>query len=235
MIVTAFILPQRQPVKKSVEHYFQMFEYLAKTNLPISLFLDKSITKEVPYKNVKVHKIEIRDLRYYKYIEAKDQIPLSFHMEPLNNLDYHIIINSKTELVRLATEMYGGDRFTWVDFGISHFIGSDQNVWSKLNMLKFLKPGLTLPGWYEHPTRYSNDLNWRFLGSIFSGSRRDIIEFDNVQKRAYEDLFPIIDLEVKMWAHAEAEYGWNPNWYKGNFGDTIFNFDHLVDYSNAFI
>lgn len=74
-----------------------MFHELHLTSLPLYLLKDD------------IRKISDR----FSYTENRDLV--------YKNIDYGIVINSKFEFLRLASELVGEDNFLWIDAGISRF------------------------------------------------------------------------------------------------------------------
>jgi hypothetical protein len=233
MIVTAFILNKDKTVKKSVEHYLNMFHHVASLGLPTILFLDRSLSGFVNYKNVRVVYTDIRDLEYFKFLNEQTSPPIFNAPRESELLDYFTVINSKTEFMMRAMDICSEERFSWIDFGVAHMLNNPAVTLQQLWKASYLRDGLVIPGGHPVPVPYQKDLIWRFLGTFFSGTRKDIEEFHKYQVQAYRSLYPIVDLEVKVWCHAEAELGFKPVWYESFFGPSLLNFDALLDYSKV--
>ena len=234
MLVTAFLLDRNKTVKKSIEHYVSMFDHLAKTGIPIILFLDASLKGTVNYRNVKVVYLSLEDLAYYKFLQKQNVPPIFNAPRESELMDYFIIINSKTEFIMRAMDVCPDTRFSWIDFGVSHIMENPKIALSNLWKDKYLQKGVVIAGGHSEPVRYQRELIWRFFGGFFSGTREDIKYFHDYQTQAYEKIYPIMDLEVKLWSYAETELGFNPKWYRSSFGDGFLDFDSLLDYSGAF-
>lgn len=228
MFVSALLLERDGKIKKSVDHYLARFETLARTGLPLIIFLDRRLEGRVKYPNVLVEYTTIEDLSYYRFL-SKQTIPFQYQSAHDSTLtDYFTVINSKTEFMMRAMDICESERFSWVDFGITHILTGQEDVLNRLRSVNQLSPGLIVPGSHPDPIDYQKELVWRFLGGFFTGLKEDLVDFHKHQVRAYEALFPMLDLEVKYWSYAEVHQGFRPKWYPANFGRYIFNFDRYL-------
>jgi hypothetical protein len=226
MFVSAFICYEDGSSKKTVDEYLAEFDSLAATEIPIILFLDKSLEGRVNYPNVRVVYLTIQDLWTYQFVRSQVKRPERRISDPPE--DYYLITNAKTEFMVRAMKLVPDERLSWIDFGIMHILKHHPQTLAQLNKLHHLGCGLVIPGWEESPTSDIETLYWRFLGGFFTGHLHDLISFYNFHRQAFQSLYPRLHLEVMLWAWAETHLGFSPRWYKADFRDKFFDFDHLL-------
>jgi hypothetical protein len=223
------------PETKTIDRYFELFDMVAKTGVPIHVFVQKHLFARLvalSYPNVTVEVLEFEELDTYKTVAAIPDVQMpSERNQQKDTRAYLTFINAKFELVGRAMKQYpNATHFAWLDFGIAHVFRRPTETLSYLNDLrsKTLNAAcLYIPGCWESGVGIhyvDRCVNWRFCGGFFLGDR------DSVQRGCdlYEMEFGRIITEsktlvweVNIWAIFEARYGWRPTWYKANHDDSI--------------
>lgn len=146
-----------------------------------------------------------------------------------NTLDYHIINSAKIEFLERASLIYPNiNRFSWVDFGISHFMQDPSLTCKKLAKLNELPNGIVAPGAHKLPSGSLDYPDWHFCGSFLSGDRQSIQTMSQLFRKAIFKLLPVATWEINVWSYMESQMGWCPIVYPGNHNDSIFNFEGLL-------
>jgi len=213
-------------------NYFPYFEKLAKTNIPIVLFMDKNYIEYghyliKTYSNVKILKyITKDDLQINKYIQNK-QLPLNRNLNK-DTADYLALMNNKIFFVKEAMDanLFTTDTFAWIDFRIFH-IFSDNNIEinKKLNDLSFQLYSTEniisyFPGNLEHKKYIVDFVNWRFLGGFFIMNKNAIIKLIKETTNLLI-ILPILTWEVNIWAILEHNNLFDFGWYYADHNKSI--------------
>ena len=227
--------------RKTKENRIARFEELASTGIQISLFccnkynelLKETLNK---YNNVKL--LEVIDLNntiisklcqeYEIKNNIKLQLPSTRH--PIkDSREYMILMNSKIEFVKKAIDIniWNSNIFFWIDFSISYLFNNKNQCFNKLLQLSTFEfnNNIYIPGcWQQINNDFINNINWRFAGSFFFGSKEKLISFYNLSI----NLFPIflkiynkLIWEINYWYWLEIYYQFKPNWYLVNHDDSL--------------
>ena len=233
--VTALIhFPNEDRSKdKSMHRYFQLFNTLASTGIPIHAFLSPEFSNTClqNHPNVKYEFIELKDMTTYHIINSLTTPP---RLLPRIRTEYHdtksflTCINSKVEFVELAINKYpDATHFAWIDFGICHVFRDIDNTLMYIKMLsqsKLRTPCIAVPGCWslqaEQKWRHDEQINWRFCGGFLIGDRSSLIDFSTRHREALTKQACTLTWEVNVWAYLES-LGWNSGWYKADHNDSI--------------
>ena len=233
--VTAFLdLAEDRSKDKSVERCFILFQTLLTSGIKIHLFLSESFRglyeTHLQAPNLTVEFIELTDLDTYKELEG-----IEFSL-PENRTDYHdtknfmILMNSKVEFIRRASEKYDSTHFAWIDFSICHVF---KDVPATLLYLKMLGSTdlkdsmLVFPGCWQKGEYIENAFAcvvWRFCGGFFIGDRASLLDMNRVYRQHFAETVRLqqkLSWEVNIWAYMEMSCGWSPSWYFAGHDDTI--------------
>lgn len=248
--VSAFLdLREDRSKDKSFERCFALFDILARSGIPLHLFLSRSFETLWTSRggasagpNVNVEWIELEDLATYKEVmvaEADAGTTLALPRQRTAHHDtrnFMILMNSKAELVaRAATsERWAGvPQFAWIDFSIAHVFQTDLEA--TLDYLRLLAhtrlrgPVIAFPGCWYRGAHYDNlfgGINWRFCGGFFIGDVRSVLDFAAL----YRDAWPralaekrCLTWEVNFWHWLEcADHPtFKPTWFHADHNNTI--------------
>ena len=214
LVVTSFF----EFDSSKTEFYFNHFIRQIEENLKTILFLDKNLEhkKEIleKYTNLEIVFINWNDLPINKFIQENEfntiTIPGS---NSKDNIKFHILMNSKIYLVKLASTYVKADLYTWVDFGIFK-ITNESWYWSfERNLSKLSKSDkIIIPGGFEASKFLPECISmtrvfWRFLGGIFVCPKELIDVFNEENDKI---IYPMLKerkltWEVNIWCNIE----WN--------------------------
>jgi tetratricopeptide (TPR) repeat protein len=196
--------------------YFSEFNRLVETNFPIVLFLDKKLENKAnelkKNNNLKIVLLDWNDLYINKLLQ--DQVKnlktpeiLGNTIDNTNNL---ILLNSKTFFVKLALDLIENvDTLVWIDFDglkqtndIEHF----KRNFSKLKKYeKVFIPGGSMEKTLLDSNKIMENINSRFLGSVFICPKDLVNKFNDEYKKEMEMLFKEnkITWDVNIWSNIE--------------------------------
>lgn len=232
--VTAFYLVKdyNNP-GKSVEKYFEHFDILAKTGIPIAIYINPQFEERVKkYGNVKVLELlDVKDTWTYQQVDVNN-IGIAANRNPLkDSMEYMITINSKIECVHktIQANPFNTEQFAWIDFGIFHVIKDIDKSYLMLQNIannNFVQEGVIIPGCWQLSQKYDyvNQINWTFCGGFFLGHKDQLINM----WQQYQKFFPqflkqynTMVWEVNIWSAMVHENNWRPLWYKADHNDSI--------------
>src|SRR6266480_4157224 len=149
------------------------------------------LNAQVPHDDAILMSMEMKltDCWLYQFLEWRgSDFTHSVSDNPKKNSPaYHITQSQKCEfLVEAARSHPVADVFVWIDFGIFHLKGMNDQV-----LIDFLRrakneQSIALPGCWSKNYVY-NDAHpcWRFCGGVWIVPRRYVIEFDLAVKTEY--------------------------------------------------
>src|SRR5438445_4572799 len=127
--VTAFYLIKEYKVpNKSLDGYFNHFILLAKTGIPIVVYIDPCLKDDLSklisiYNNVKlIDTIHIQNTWTYQTAnQSHIQLPINRNLLK-DSFDYMVMQNAKLEFCSYAIQknQFNTPFFAWIDFGIFH-------------------------------------------------------------------------------------------------------------------
>jgi hypothetical protein len=208
--VTAF-----HPIRSGTEDYFNRFEGIAKTGIPILLFLDKAC--EPPsYPNVKVIPVTL-DL---SWIPEDAELPIHRN-HTKDTREYLGVILQKLKYLNDALQYCDTPYLAWIDFGLSHVIKNPSVTFQKLVELqsfsyplsRILNPGC----WNPVDSLMKDSICWRFCGGFLLGPRTLIQHAYIRQTELVKEHLPTLVWEVNYWACMEEFF----TWYSADHNDSI--------------
>lgn len=213
-----------------VNQYFPYFEKLAKSGIPLVLFMD-SMYKEFgeyiiqTYSNVKILKYITKDDLYVNQYIKNKQLPTDRNQKK-DTYDYLSLMNNKIYFVEEAMKynLYLTDTFAWIDFRIFHIFSDDQRIYNKLNELSTniyqnnvsYFPGNLSP----NENIIINSVNWRFLGGFFIVSKNNIIKLIDKTSKLLNNL-DILTWEVNVWSILEYNKLYDFEWYFADHNNSL--------------
>ena len=194
MFVTAFFKPAKP--HRSEEVYFQHFETLAKTGIPILLFLDPVYCDRMFSSNVQV----IPTTLDTSWIPTSPRMP--FHHNPnKDSSTYFCIQLSKLRFLSEATRYTNAEFLAWIDFGIFHMF-QQPNVCSELlrriAVSEFPRDKILSPGCGEVSFTWEYPI-WMFCGSFLIGHRSLFGPAYQRQTELVLSSLPNLTWEVNYW------------------------------------
>ena len=129
--VTAFININNSTIENIQKNYFYYFEKLAKTGIPIVLFLDTNYKEygeniSTLYKNVKIIRYLCKEELHITKIKLPNKLPTIRNIEK-DNENYLKLMNNKIYFVEEAMNinLFSTEIFSWIDFRIFHIFNDD--------------------------------------------------------------------------------------------------------------
>lgn len=208
--------------------YFRFFTKIAKTNIPIILFLDKN---EIKYANLlnnyfpNVHIIHI-DSSFLLFNLDK---PLPKNRNLIKDTKEYIqFMNNKIIFMDRARELnvYNTNHFAWLDFRLFHIFKNEIITSSKLIDIatRELTKKSYFAGGLTTIESKLDEINWRFLGGFFILDSESIIKLKEETIKLIESI-PIFTWEVNNWAIIEKNNNFDFGWFQADHNDSIlFNF-----------
>ena len=225
--VTAFINISNTINKQA---YFNDFEKLAKTCIPITLFMD-SLEKEYgtqlinTYSNVKIIRYLTKDELYINKLSLPLKLPEYRNIEK-DTEDYLKLMNNKIFFVEEASKVniFNTEVFAWIDFRIFHIITDNELITKKLqdiSVKKYNSNIVEFAGNLQNKNIVLDKINWRFLGGYFLIGR-DKIDILIEKTKNILLILSTLTWEVNIWAILEYINIFEFGWYLGNHNNFIF-------------
>lgn len=221
--VSAFLLSDS--VNRTFKEYFVHFENLAKSGVPILLFLDEKLrngpeeTLLQRYSNVTIAEYISIDK---DWVTCEPILPGSRN-NMKDTLNYFAIQLMKLKLVARACSYSPASHFAWIDFGIFHMIRDNAAAYRTLDLLsqtttkttKIIAPGCV--NFIQNDLW--NQICWGFCGSFFLGSRELFAPAYEKQMELVRTNFPKVTWEINYWWMMREFF----EIYSSNHDDNIIN------------
>jgi hypothetical protein len=194
---------------------------------------ERLLNARVPHGDATLMALEMKltDCWLYQWLNWRgEEFTHSVSDNPKKNTPaYHIVQAQKTEFVLEAARTYRQDIevYVWVDFGIFHLTGMNDEV-----LVDFLRrakneKSITIPGCWDKNYTYDDDHPcWRFCGGVMIVPRRYVLEFDLAMKAEYLRWIKAtnrLSWEVNTLARLEKERPDLPIWwFKADHNVTMF-------------
>ena len=176
--------------------------------------------------------MKVEDTWLYKFIQDTTPKPrVSEDGHPAkNSLEYMCAIHQKTSwLAQAADERPDADWLVWVDYGIFHMPGiNNQMIYEVFEKLKHLPDNkIYAPGRMDKAPVESAYPCWRFLASLLAVPRKLVDQFDfacRTTARHHIIQTQNVEWEVNTIARIEANnrYKLPFHWYRADFDGSIF-------------
>jgi hypothetical protein len=208
--------------------YFRYFTKIAKTNIPIILFLDK---KEIKYANLLINYYPNVHIIYidndYLLFNSDKPLPKNRNFSK-DTKEYIQFMNNKIIFMDHARKLniYNTNHFVWLDFRLFHIFKNEIMTSSKLIDIatRELTKKSYFSGGYKTIKSKLDEINWRFLGGFFILDSESIIKLKEETIKLIESI-PIFTWEVNIWAIIEYNTNFDFGWFQADHNDTIlFNF-----------
>lgn len=216
--VTAFLHGSNP--KRGYADYKAYFDVLARTGIPILLFLDHRSTWSFPG-NVHVERVRFEDTWTAKYIPDTGVLP--DHRGSTDTLEYMRIQNTKPEWLWRASHLnpFRTDWFAWIDFGIVHVFRNPEATLERIRTLvPPAHPCIRIAGIWSLISRQTSAVNWRFAGGFLLAHRSRVEDFFTTSCECISETLPAVTWEVNIWAIMESN-GFAFEWFHSDHNDTI--------------
>lgn len=213
MFITAFLRPKTE--YRSTDVYFNEFEKLANTGIPILLFLDIVFLGKSFPPNVRIVPTTLDT----SWVPPNIQLPA--HRNPKKDtVDYFCVQLSKLKYLVEARKYTNDEFLAWIDFGAFHMFQDIPRCNQYLKTIaestfptdKILAPGCWSSGEYDW-----NSVCWRFCGTFLIGHRDLFPKALERQTDLVISQIPKITWEVNYWSQMEDLF----HVYNANHDDTL--------------
>ena len=178
---------------RSIEKYIEYGKKLCKININKIIFIEETIYnkyfKDETYVSTTFIFTSKEKLYLYKYnfSELINFNKLSTDNPSKDTIEYMFIQNNKTEWIREAinNNLYNSSQFIWIDFGIYHMI-NDEELFNKYIyeiINKSYKNIRIASSNFNIASSIYTNIHWLFLGSIFGGNSKKLLEFADLTKQ----------------------------------------------------
>lgn len=225
--VTALFLPAG-PMFKPVSKYFELFEQLARTGIPLIVYLDTRLSEqgaELCKRYPNIEKCEYRTIDT-SWLPSRLLLPKYRRIEK-DTAEYFCIQLSKLGLLTEAATFATTTHLAWIDFGIYHIFTNPNSMdecLKKIAISEFPTNKIIAPGCWplselnDFPT-YDvwNCICWRFCGGFVLGAAPLFAAAAERQNSIVTGNMPGLTWEVNYWAMME-KYFTN---YRADHNETI--------------
>jgi hypothetical protein len=179
---------------RNIEKYIEFGKKLCKININKVIFIEEIIYnayfKDETYESTTFIFTSKEQLYLYKYNENENDL-INFNKLCTDNkskdtIEYMFVQNNKTEWIREAIDKnpYNTNHFIWIDFGIFHIINDDElfnECICKFKNKSYENIRIGACNFTQALSIYTN-IHWLFLGGIFGGSSKKLLEFADLTK-----------------------------------------------------
>jgi hypothetical protein len=223
-LVTSFTLNVNKREDRKIEDYIKHGKILLKQKYDKVVFIDSELIPELeeycknecPDVNNKFIPYSLEDMFLYQH---KDKFPKHDVVgnKEKDTQNYFIIMNNKTEFMKIAVEQnyYNHSNFVWIDFGIFHIFKDDEVLFTKsLESLNYEYTEIRA-GSCWHPSKCYresltlNSVTWFFAGGIFGGNKINLLVFSELAKKEILEIVEkhnTITWEVNVWYEVYKKY-----------------------------
>lgn len=170
----------------------------------------------------------VADTWLWKFLKTITAVPAVYYADNprKDTREYMCVQHQKTEwLCRAAATDPEADVFVWIDCGIMHQPGIDENTVREFIDRIDERDTIVVPGCWDKGGMIGPGVCWRFCGSVLIVPRQWVVPFHNACKDAARKFIietKLIDWEVNTWARVELT---NPEipirWYKADHNLTM--------------
>lgn len=201
--VTAMILPREARTARSLDLYFEEFQKLVDSGVPIVLFLDRALEDRTPRApNVRVEHVEMRDIWFDRVKLPRERTPSK------DTADYMSIQLCKLRFLKEA--VCKTPYRAWIDFGVFHMFTDVPAMQAKLRGLctrDWEADTILAPGWWKKkPHKIWTYVCWRFNGSFLLGTQELFARAHEEQSRLVRENLPRLTWEVNYWTLMEQYF-----------------------------
>lgn len=229
--VTALYLPSGSTYK-TVDRYFDLFEQLAGTGIPLIVYLDVRLASRGSALCAR-HPNIIRCIYnvFDRSLVVRDLVLPAVRNFDKDTADYMCIQLTKLRLmaeVAAATATAAGTMGTlaWIDFGIYHmFKNWDRcdDLLREISDWDFIGDHILSPGYKNYTEELFENICWKHCGSLLIGTGPAFIRAYETQTTLLLENIPRITWEVNYWAMMDDYF----KIYIANHNDRIL--EGLVD------
>jgi hypothetical protein len=204
--------------------YFRYFTKIAKTNIPIILFLDK---KETKYANLLINyfpNVHIVHIDNSILLFDSDK-PLPKNRNYIKDTKEYIqFMNNKIVFMDHARELniYNTNHFVWLDFRLFHI--SKKEITTSSKLINIATKELTKKSYFAGSLKTIesklDEINWRFLGGFFILDSESIIKLKEETIKLIENT-EVFTWEVNNWTIIEKNNSFDFGWFQADHNDSI--------------
>jgi hypothetical protein len=211
--VTAFYAPS-SPVYRSTEFYVSMFEHLASTDLPILLFLDKTLREQGErllgqYPNIRIEYTTLEK----PWLPDNELVLPATRTHTKDTIEYFHVQLSKLRHLSQASQMVDTTHLAWIDFGIFHVMNDKDYAKQLLQQIYEIKLPLNTvfsPGCWDPRTKNEyfehDEIEWYHCGGFMVGDAKRFSDLCEKQDALVKRHLPILTWEVNYWAMMLSDF-----------------------------
>lgn len=235
--VSCFVNINCKEPHKTHQWRIDNFLHIAKTGVPIILYVDTEIRTTFAELWAKHPNIVLRDIDYTSSwtfkVCAKYEHSLPSHRNEIKDSFLFIcLMNMKIEFVANAVNEnpFNTTHFAWIDFNLTHIFNRKTASCNYMKMMASCpwQPGfIANPGCWEKGQGAENlvdSINWRFCGGFMIGDGQEFAHLFDLYLEHFTGFmhkYRKITWEVNFWTWLEINAGWNITWYKADHDDSI--------------
>jgi hypothetical protein len=180
--------------------------------------------------NVTPHFCEFIELETYKSLTETTGLP-QIRSEIKDTKEFMILMNAKTEFIKMVSKKVEADHYVWLDAGIGHIFKDPDATYAAIKPFfdtPLRKDKIMLPGCTKTQESSLDILLtrvcWRFAGGFFIVPRALIDPFYQAVLAGCEEIrhkSGRATWEVNVWAYIESRIP--IQWEYGNHNESIFN------------
>lgn len=195
-IVTAFVTNINRVETRPYEKYIELGKKLLHQAIPTVCFMERHVYDD--YFADQTHHYPLTTFRMFErsdnYLYEHEHELTDFWLDTDNPTKdtpgYMFVQCHKTEWVKMAIEEnpYHTEQFIWIDFGIYHMIQNEMDFAVSLNnLVRKHYDGIRIASCVDLNTPCTHldlfrQVSWYFAGSIFGGSKADLLVFADRMK-----------------------------------------------------
>lgn len=235
MLVTCYYDIYNKP-HLFIEYIYHFYD-LAASGIPITVFTEEKYVSKFRIfgSNVNVITAPLETFELYNIGKNYERdLPANRNLQK-DTKEYLSLMNTKIEFIHKASQTSDDETFIWIDFDILKYIRNQLLIVEKLKKLdKKQFDKIIIPGFTNHPSGSTNEINSHFYGSFFIMPKRFIEDFLQHSKNVFSDFCKFdqynICWETNIWCIIQIfAMGDNITWYFADKNDTLItNLDHVI-------
>ena len=211
-----FYQPSAATTQERDDFYFQRFEELASSGVPILLFLGQRVVDRAPALLEKFPNVTLQDVIEVPQACEEDHVLPTTRDLQKDTAQYMMIMREKLKYMADAALLVKTPHIAWIDFGIFKIFKDRDECVEKLRQIascevsRSSETKIYNPGYWEGAVdeMVCDRPCWRFLGGFLFGRKELFQKAYDVQERLYDRHKPVLVWEVNYWALMDDVFEW---------------------------
>ena len=211
-----FYQPVDATTQERDDFYFQRFEELASSGVPIILFLGQRVMDRAPALLEKFANVALQDVIEVPDACEEDHVMPAVRDSQKDTAQYMMIMREKLKYMTRVARLVKTPHLAWIDFGIFKIFKHKDDCAEKLRQIascevsRSSETKIYNPGYWDWLVGeiVLDRPCWRFLGGFLFGRKELFQSAYDVQENLYDRYKPVLVWEVNYWALMDDVFEW---------------------------